>query len=383
MSEYMHPNYKKAARMQTVVCGFLFSVFSFVYLYVFQRDVLEALHFSLAHGKTLYAPLATALILTVIFALLRWGVNSLLGLKGEVRAWAYFPSCLILGALTDVGHTVYMDNYQTRWGWLLPLVLLVYFLVTYWLRRLFREKLNAEVPPVSLMNANLLILFVLCMMTVLIGNSNRKFHHELEAERYLRERNYEKVLKVGERSLEATRTLTALRALAMSHTASMGDRLFMYPQYYASEGLFFDNDSTRILRYTNDSVYYLLGVRPYAGESHKELLRNICYKGTGKFTALDYYLSALLLDKELDEFARAVADFYEPDEELPRYYREALIMYAAGHSGFPMQVVDTLMLERYAGYCALQKTFKLPQEEKNRMRREYGDTYWWYFDYQN
>ena len=55
MNEYIHKNYKKAARIQTAVCGFLFSIFSFIYLYVFQCDVLEALHFSLAHGKTHFA----------------------------------------------------------------------------------------------------------------------------------------------------------------------------------------------------------------------------------------------------------------------------------------------------------------------------------------
>lgn len=50
-----------------------FSLFSFVYLYVFQRDVLEALHFSLAHGKTTFAPMASALVITLILLLLRWG----------------------------------------------------------------------------------------------------------------------------------------------------------------------------------------------------------------------------------------------------------------------------------------------------------------------
>ena len=80
MNEYIHKNYKKAARIQTVVCGFLFSIFSFIYLYVFQCDVLEALHFSLAHGKTHFAPLPSAIIITLILLLLRWGVNSLLGL---------------------------------------------------------------------------------------------------------------------------------------------------------------------------------------------------------------------------------------------------------------------------------------------------------------
>lgn len=92
MSDYTNAFYKKTARIMIAVCGLLFSLFSFVYLYVFQRDVLEALHFSLAHGKTTFAPMASALVITLILLLLRWGVNSLLGLKGRVRALAYVPS---------------------------------------------------------------------------------------------------------------------------------------------------------------------------------------------------------------------------------------------------------------------------------------------------
>ena len=186
MSELITPK-KKAARIQTAVCGFLFSIFSFVYLYVFQHDVLEAIHYSLAHGKTHYVPLASALIVTAILLLLRWGVNSILGLKGEIRALSYFPSCLVLGAMTDATRSIYMQNHHTSWTWLLPTLILLFIVITYWLRRVFRLKLNTEVPPLALFNANLVILFLLFLMTILIGNSNRAFHHELEAERYLRE----------------------------------------------------------------------------------------------------------------------------------------------------------------------------------------------------
>ena len=140
MSEYIHTAYKKAARIQTVVCGFLFAIFSFVYLYVFQRDILEALHFSLAHGKTHFAPLASALIITLSLILLRWGVNSLLRLKGNLRALSYFPSFLILGALTNVGRDVYIYNHHTCWGWLLPVLLLVYILLGYGVGRFFKNQ---------------------------------------------------------------------------------------------------------------------------------------------------------------------------------------------------------------------------------------------------
>ena len=382
MSEYIYTAYKKAARIQAVVCGFLFSVFSFVYLYVFQRDVLEALHFSLAHGKTHFVPLASAFIITFILILLRWGVNSLLKLKGNIRAISYFPSFLILGALTDAGKDVYVSNHPSSWGWLLPLVLVAYALIAYWLRQIFKKRLNNEGSPVTLMNSNLLIMVAFSLMTAMIGNTNRDFHHELEAERYLRSHQYIEALKVGEKSLKVTRTMTVLRSIAMSHAGVLGEELFAYPQYYRSDGLFFANDSAQTLRYTNDSIYYLLGVRPYTGEDRMEFLRNICYKGTGKYTALDYYLSALLLEKQIDTFGKALADFYETEDTLPRYYQEAILVYRESHPDCQFAVNDSTLIKRYDDYHKRKADFSSPIEEQNRMRREFGDTYWWYFDYQ-
>lgn len=181
--------------------------------------------------------------------------------------------------------------------------------------------------------------------------------------------------------MEASRTLTVFRAVALSHLGQMGDKLFAYPQYYRSDGLFFDADSLHTLRYTNDSIYYLLGARPYAGEDRLVFLRNICYKGTGKYTSLDYYLSALLLEKQLDRFMQAVPDFYLPEDTLPRYYREAVVLYHAQRND-SVSVSDSLMLKRFDAYRQLQRQAASPLEERNRMRREFGDTYWWYYDYQ-
>lgn len=382
MSEYIHTAYKKAARIQTVVCGFLFAIFSFVYLYVFQRDILEALHFSLAHGKTHFAPLASALIITLSLILLRWGVNSLLRLKGNLRALSYFPSFLILGALTNVGRDVYIYNHHTCWGWLLPVLLLVYILLGYGVGRFFKNQSNKEAGSVSQMNNGLLTIVLFSLMTVLIGNTERDFHHELEAERYLREHQYSEVLEVGKKSLKATRTLTVLRSIAMSHAGLLGEKLFAYPQYYRSDGLFFANDSTQTLRYTNDSIYYLLGAQPYKGEDRMEFLRNICYKGIGKYTALDYYLSSLLLEKQIDKFGEALVDFYDAEDTLPRYYKEAILMYRSSHPDYPFIIKDSVLIKRYDEYHKRKTGFTSFITERNGMRREFGDTYWWYFNYQ-
>lgn len=88
-----------------------------------QKDVVGALHYSLSQGKTHYSPLVGAIIITVVLLVFRWGINGLMGLKGPVRTLSYFPSCLLLGVLTDVDRTIFHGgNIGDKWFWLLPLL---------------------------------------------------------------------------------------------------------------------------------------------------------------------------------------------------------------------------------------------------------------------
>ena len=188
MSSNTNLSYKRAVRILTGACGLLFSAFSFIYLYLFQGDVLGALHYSLSQGKTHYSPLAGAIIITLVLLIFRWGINGLLGLKGSVRSLSYFPSCLLLGVLTDVNRSLYHGgNFADKWLWLLPLLLIMYVGVVFVLRRIFRHWLDHESSIIGLINSNLAILLILCLMTACIGNSDINFHHELAIENAIRE----------------------------------------------------------------------------------------------------------------------------------------------------------------------------------------------------
>ena len=383
MSSNTNLSYKRAVRILTGACGLLFSAFSFIYLYLFQGDVLGALHYSLSQGKTHYSPLAGAIIMTLVLLIFRWGINGLLGLKGSVRSLSYFPSCLLLGVLTDVNRSLYHGgNFADKWLWLLPLLLIMYVGVVFVLRRIFRHWLDHESSIIGLINSNLAILLILCLMTACIGNSDINFHHELAIENAIREKDYKAARKVGYESLDPSRTLTVLRAYALSREGTMGEHLFEYPQYYGSDGLLFSSSSQGTLRLDADSLYNYLGAKPYTAESTTDFLARICRDEVGKHTALDYYLSALLLDKKLDKFASVVEDSFFEQDTLPRYYREAIMLYKQSHPAYARVLNDTLMIQRLQEFDKLQKEYTSPVEQKNRMRREFGDTYWWYYRYQ-
>ena len=374
--------YQKAVRIRTIVCGLLFSIFSFVYLFVFQRDVLEALHYSLAHGKTHFSPMGSALVMTLTLLFLTWGVNLVTSIKGRFHSLAYVPAFFVLMAISDVDREVYIHGGNGTWLWLLPSIFTLFIGLVLVLKKASHTKLDTNVSIAGLMGSNLLFLLIGCVATLTVGNTDENFHHELETERYLREKNYSQAMKVGERSLEASQTLTALRAIAMTNAGALGDELFSYPQYYGADGLFLPEDSLQALRYTNDSIYSLLGARPYYGEGKLSYLRTLCHEDKGKFTALHYYLSALLLKKRLDTFADELNNFYEPEDSLPIHFKEAILVYHQNHPKYPFVLADSMLIKRYSEYRCRQTEFHSRDIEKSQMRREFGNTYWWYHDYQ-
>lgn len=378
-----HLSYQSAARILTVASGLLFASFSFVYLYFFQRDVIGALHFSLSHGKTHYSPLAGALIITLVLLLLRWGVNSLLGLKGPVRALAYFPSFLLLGVLTDVdGSLFHGGSIEAHWAWLLPLVLLIFLRLGFSLRRMFRNWLNREDNILHMVNVNLGILIAECLLTVSIGNTQINFHHELAVEQAIRSYQYAAALQVGAHSPYTSHTLNVLRAYALSLNGSLGEQLFTYPQPYGVRGLLFDHPSPETLRTTADSLYTYLGARPHFGEQPMQYLTRLCQEEAGSHTALDYYLCGLLLDKQLDRFAAAIDTFCFHQDTLPRHYHEALLLYRQQHPSYSIEISDSLSIQRLNDMLKRRGTYANLECEKQEQFLTFGDTYWWYYLYQ-
>ena len=179
-------------------------------------------------------------------------------------------------------------------------------------------------------------------------------------------------MRVGDRSLEASRTLTALRSIAMSNAGELGNKLFTYPQYYGADGLFFAEDSLQTLRYTNDSIYSHLGARPYSGGGKLNYLHALCYEDKGKFTALHYYLSALLLKKRVDTFAEVISDFFEPGDTFPTHFKEAILMHQLNHPDYPFATTDSTLIQKYSAYKYRQTELKSKDTEMNQMRRDYG-----------
>ncbi len=373
---------KTAARLSYMVCSLIFVVFSMVYLTVFQRDLIEALHLSTAKGNSEFKILPAAIIVTVILMILKWGLNLLMRLRGSVHAVAYVPSFLGLVTMTAFGRDVYMGESRYMWWWLMPVLTAVFVTVTVAARKHFKPETN-ERSTLGVVINNIALMLLMCVGTVCMGNTDRYFHNELRMERLISDGNNMEALKVAGKSLKTTRTMTALRMMAMAKEGKSGEWLFRYPQNFGAEGMFFDSDSMKTLRFTNDSVYALLGDSPKAGESRMQFLKRLSIEGGDSCRmAVDYYLAGLMLDKKMDEFAEEIVK----TSDTGRYYREAIHMYKEMNPKWEYVAADndSTYMSRLKEYRDKQRNikYKSETEERNRMRLEFGDTFWWYYDYQ-
>ena len=288
----------------------------------------------------------------------------------------------MLGVLTDVGHGVYHgEGISSVWMWLLPVILVLYVLIGCLLARV-SGSLTLKVSEVGVANSNFLILLMLCLTTVCIGNTNVHFHHELQVEEALRKQDYVKALKVAEKTMDPSRNLTALRAYAMSREGTMGEHLFRYPQLYGAAGLLMGTFDAEALRLNADSLYVYLGASPKLGESAMNFFQRICEEESGNYTTMDYYLSALLLERKLERFVEVFDELYTVRDSIPYYYRQALFLDKKLHvSSVSSDTTDVAMEELWGKYQQKRQELAGQRGEGNRMRREFGDTYWWYYQY--
>lgn len=365
MTESSSTRYK-TARSIRIACGLLFILFSVCYL-CFQSPLLEMLQKVLSEGQTTYSPQWGTWIITLILCLLQWGVSAWMRLPERWHALTYIPSFLLLSFVTDVHKDIYEAVTLGRWMWLLPLSLLLFWLLSWSVRRLeillgdYRNQKGW-----STLMPNLLTMYLLSVGCVSLGNTDELFHNEAAADAALLHGDYQKVMEIGAGSGRTSRELTVMRVYALSRMDSLPDRLFDYPLHDGTRGLLLDAGvATTWLR--ADSLYAYLGGTPRQGESITGYLRRLCYTDTGNHPVLDYYLCALLLRKELEVFVKELDYFCYVEEGLPKAYAEALYLYYRQHPSLtpPYDFAD------------LEQAYEHYRKASPEDRRHY----WYYYDH--
>lgn len=373
-------------RVTAAVCSLLFLSFSFSYLYMMQGELVRCLCEETFGGRISYSPLWGAVAITLFLWMVRWVLNLFTRWEGIGMAFSYFPAYWALAFLTCVSPVTSAAGVSSlgwpHWSWFL-VALGGYFLVSLVCK--YRRQTSGKRGLLETLIPNLLILILLSCATGSVGNSNELLHHELRVARFLREQRYDDALLVGKKSLHNTPVLTALRALALSHMGEMGGSLFEYPQGYGADGLFFPEGESGVCGLADADIEEHLGGFPRKDSESVTDYLNRLYEADSVATSCvaDYYLCALLLERQLPRFHQVLLQYWPADKALPRHYQEALLVYQqqAEVASSLAALCTSETKERYKAFLQLQDRYELPLHRNNYTRRKFGDTYWWYYSY--
>ena len=381
MNRHYSTSKQKTAGLIRYSCALLFILFSFCYLFFLQGEILAEAQFVYSKGITSYNILIGAITITVVLQIVQWIVSLLSRLPSRWHALSYLPSMLMLAMVTDVNKEAIEHFSFGAWMWVAPCILVIYIFLVILVKNFDNDESVYRLEIKSQLYPNFIILFILMLGVGAIPQTTDVYHYELKAERLILAKDYEGAAAIGKKALHSSARLTQLRMYALSKQGLLPECLFDYPQYYGSQGLLDMADTSSLERFTTQDICFHLGA----------------YCGTSIHTA-DYYLCSLLLDKRLPEFLRQLPRHYNladsiagAYDNLPRAYREALLQMGKKPYALQGKIVigaDTLatlsdreMVARFRDYTERKAEFTDATERINRTHREYGNTYWWYYDF--
>lgn len=379
---------KEEVRLQRVVaifCATLFALFSFFFVAKFQAPSLELFYDHVSTGKLQYNAYIAGAVVSLVLTLFALWLNRYTGFRREWTALSYLPSALLLSFITDIDRSLYTEDYNYgKWVIIFFLGALFYAAFSFVLRRILFAKIkNIAMSANRILWRNLQIFVILFCIVGFFANSEENFKREALVASYYKKGKIDKALNVGYRSRVASRHLTAQRAYILAENGLLGEKLFEYPQPYASEGLLPVQEHVSPL--VADSVYTMLGVVPATGEKAADVFKRAVESDTSSVFAKEYYLSALLLERRIVEFVNTVKEFY-PDGDtssLPKHYKEALMLYESIDNNASVHVDDPEMKELFKTFKAMEGEYDDSFVRGNYIRRHFGRTYWWYFLYGN
>ncbi len=364
----------------------VFSAFIFLYFALAQADVIAYLC-SIVRGLPVVPyPWLAAMVLTVVFMFLCSRLERLLVRKSVCGLWAYVLMSWLAAFVVSLPFAT--PVYQ--------LMLAVAALMSGWLLIRWKQYLSRNDKHTATLWSQFMPaaveLMVLCLYMGIGAAATDLEHFELRSAQSLQCGNPDEVQTIGQKSYVTSHRLFALRCYALSCSASkgLGHHIFAQPVPAGnSSNLLFPDDERQQLTFPCANQEQLLGGKARAGEAVLDYLKRSAYAAhkSGYSHArwvADYYLCGLLLERKLDLFAHEIAFFYSAEvasRSLPTYYAQALVFYTRTRMHPVLVYHDAAVEANFHDYLTLRDSYSHPVERANRLRRTYGDTYWWWYTY--
>ncbi len=373
-----------------LMCAVVFLLFTFSWLYWFQGDLMAVAQHGLSEGKTHYDHFVGALIITGVLAVVHLIVYSFTRLARRSHALTYFPSFLLLAFVSSVSHPFSWK----AWPWAAPLVLVVWIGVVIVAKKALPFDANTKQPRgifSQYMWINLLLLTAQMLGVVALSNTNAVDHYRAHAEVALQKGDVGEALRVGKKSHETDASLTMLRAFALAREGRLADDLFSYELAGGSADLLpLAGSKSRLQLLADTTLWDFFGLRPDSLTAYGSRVLSVAQYldslqvadsiATGtRQPYVDYRLTGLLLDRQIDSFAVSLPRYYTVDaDSLPRHYREALVLYQQQRDTLFIYN-DSLMLLQWHNYHQYDSIYPRQSERKIRTVEEFHDTYWFYY----
>jgi len=379
---FNNPNTKNSTAVIRAVCAIVFCIFTFVYLYFYQADILAVGQHVLSKGATSYDRKIGCIIITFSLLLLQIGVYVFFRLDKHCHALTYFPSLLILAVITDVSKNIDREFSFGAWLWIFPLLLMLWAGVSVFARN---YQMYSRISSCGFFSramwVNMSIMTFLFLFTGLASNSNAVFHYRMRAEKCLLDKNYKGALTVGMESLETDNNLTMIRVYALAREGMLGEKLFTYPIAGSSDDMLPYSGDAHCMMYPNDSIYRYIGAKPAGHFKAISYMKALIKLDLASTAVKDYILCGYLIDRDLDSFAQMLPDFYKIDDKLPKHYKEALTLYNHLRSKPYIIYHNTVMDTDFSDLQTLEKKYKTQAARSVAVNEMYSGTYWWYYMY--
>ena len=381
---YNHPLKNGSTVTIRVMCAIVFLTFSFCWLFFFQSDQLAMTQHVLSGGLTHYNSILGTLIIIAVLMLLQLLVFRVFRLTKRSHALTYVPSMMLLALISEASRQIQSGGGLSVWIFVLPVLVLLGWGGLSWVAR-FAQEVESD-RDYSLfsrpmwINALMMALQIICVAW--IGNTNAVYHYRTQTETLLADGEYEKALEVGRRSHESDANLLMLRMYALARQNALGERLFEYPITATVEQILPTSGRTRMYFCPEDSLWRFLGGRPAEPMSPMHFLDLLERRDSiVPRQVADYKLCGLLIDRQIDRFAREVGKYYPLDDRLPKHYREALVLYTHSRSNPVVTYHHAVADEDWRNLQELERRFPDATERKGRVEDQYNGTYWYYYKY--
>lgn len=381
---YNHHRKNNSTVTIRLTCAIVFVLFSVTWLHSFQAEALTVAQHVFSNGVTRYYPLVGTVVITLVLLLLQLVVYLLTRLSKRFHALTYVPSMLALALLTDYG----LDQQSAiafQWSWWQPVLVIILWIPVVLVARVYQEV--EDNPSHSLFSrpmwVNLLLLSLQIMFVTWMGNTNAVFQYRMKTECLLAKGDYRAAQQIGKRSLESDADLLMLRMYALARDNALGERLFEYPITGTSSQMLPTSGNPRMLFCPEDSLYRFLGARPAEPMEPMHYLELLLARqsSVSSPSTADYYLSGLLIDRKIDRFASEIGKYYALDDQLPKHYREALVLYTHLRSHPVVVYHNAVTDEDWRNLQDLERQYPDPSERKVKVFEQYRDTYWYYYEY--